>query len=36
VVHRHRLRATLAQLCRLMTKSPAHGTQPQLPVPAHA
>src|SRR6476469_8685924 len=36
VVHRHKLRATLAQLCRLMTNSPAHGTQPQLPVPAHA
>ena len=36
VVHRHKLRATLAQLCRLLTKSPALGTQPQLPVPAHA
>jgi len=36
VVHRHKLRATLAQLCRLMTKSPALGTQPQLRVLAHA
>jgi acetyl-CoA carboxylase carboxyl transferase subunit beta len=39
VVHRHRLRATLSELCRLLTKSPALGAaaaQPQLPVPAHA
>jgi acetyl-CoA carboxylase carboxyl transferase subunit beta len=35
VVHRHKLRATLADLCRLLTKSPAGGQQ-QLPVPAHA
>ena len=36
VVHRHKLRATLAELCRLLTKAPAPGAQPQLPVPAHA
>ena len=37
VVHRHKLRATLAELCRLLTKAPATtGAQPQLPVPAHA
>src|SRR5476651_585279 len=36
VVHRHKLRATLAELCRLLTKAPALGPQPQLPVPAHA
>ena len=36
VVHRHKLRATLAELCRLLTKAPALGAQQQLPVPAHA
>jgi acetyl-CoA carboxylase carboxyl transferase subunit beta len=40
VVHRHKLRATLAELCRLLTKAPAQtlgiGAPPQLPVPAHA
>jgi acetyl-CoA carboxylase carboxyl transferase subunit beta len=40
VVHRHRLRATLSELCRLLTRSPARSAtvaaQPQLPVPAHA
>ncbi len=38
VVHRHHLRATLAELCRLLTKAPAQGgsAQAQLPVPAHA
>jgi acetyl-CoA carboxylase carboxyl transferase subunit beta len=39
VVHRHKLRATLAELCRLLTRSPAPGGQQhreQLPVPAHA
>ncbi|MGC1464170.1 MAG: acetyl-CoA carboxylase, carboxyltransferase subunit beta [Pseudolabrys sp.] len=38
VVHRHKLRATLADLCRLLTKAPATADQPlpQLPVPAHA
>ncbi len=35
VVHRHKLRATLAELCRLLTKAPAAGQQ-TLPVPAHA
>jgi acetyl-CoA carboxylase carboxyl transferase subunit beta len=35
VVHRHRLRATLAELCRLLTRAPAGGQQ-KLPVPAHA
>jgi acetyl-CoA carboxylase carboxyl transferase subunit beta len=39
VVHRHQLRATLAELCRLLTKTPglaALPPPPQLPVPAHA
>jgi acetyl-CoA carboxylase carboxyl transferase subunit beta len=40
VVHRHKLRATLAELCRLLTRSPARDlaatAQLQLPVPAHA
>jgi hypothetical protein len=39
-VHRHKLRATLAELCRLLTKAPAQtpgiGAPSQLPVPAHA
>jgi acetyl-CoA carboxylase carboxyl transferase subunit beta len=35
VVHRHKLRATLSELCRLLTKSPA-ASQQQLPVPARA
>jgi acetyl-CoA carboxylase carboxyl transferase subunit beta len=34
VVHRHKLRATLAELCRLLTRAPALASQ-QLPVPAH-
>jgi acetyl-CoA carboxylase carboxyl transferase subunit beta len=33
VVHRHQLRATLSQLCRVMTKAPPAQA---LPVPAHA
>jgi acetyl-CoA carboxylase carboxyl transferase subunit beta len=36
VVHRHQLRATLANLCRLLTKSPAPATGSSLPVPAPA
>src|SRR5262245_9209999 len=39
VVHRHKLRPTLAELCRLLTRSPAPSGQQyreQLPVPAHA
>jgi acetyl-CoA carboxylase carboxyl transferase subunit beta len=37
VVHRHKLRATLAELCRLLTKAPPAPAAPaQLPVPAHA
>ncbi len=36
VVHRHELRATLANLCRLLTKSPAKDTAGALPVPAGA
>jgi acetyl-CoA carboxylase carboxyl transferase subunit beta len=39
VVHRHQLRATLSQLCRLLTKAPAAqptAAQPQLPAPASA
>jgi acetyl-CoA carboxylase carboxyl transferase subunit beta len=35
VVHRHKLRATLAELCRLLTRTPTPAQQ-QLPVPAHA
>jgi acetyl-CoA carboxylase carboxyl transferase subunit beta len=35
VVHRHRLRATLAELCRLLTKTPAPvKTAPLPPLPA--
>ena len=36
VVHRHKLRATLAELCRLLTRAPLPAGQAQLPVPAHA
>jgi acetyl-CoA carboxylase carboxyl transferase subunit beta len=36
VVHRHELRATLANLCRLLTRSPASEVISNLPVPAHA
>ena len=39
VVHRHELRPTLANLCRVLTKSPATAVAPpqvQLPPPAHA
>jgi acetyl-CoA carboxylase carboxyl transferase subunit beta len=36
VVHRHQLRATLANLCRLLTKSPPPEPVGNLPVPAHA
>jgi acetyl-CoA carboxylase carboxyl transferase subunit beta len=39
VVHRHQLRATLARLCRLLTKAPALPALPpkeHMPVPAHA
>ncbi len=36
VVHRHKLRATLAELCRLLTKTPAVEAQRQLATPAHA
>jgi acetyl-CoA carboxylase carboxyl transferase subunit beta len=36
VVHRHELRAMLANLCRLLTKSPAPEAAGNLPVPAHA
>jgi len=34
VVHRHQLRATLANLCRLLSKSPAAGPASALPAPA--
>ncbi|HVZ52553.1 MAG TPA: acetyl-CoA carboxylase, carboxyltransferase subunit beta, partial [Pseudolabrys sp.] len=34
VVHRHKLRSTLADLCRLLTKTPAPEPTTQLPVPA--
>jgi acetyl-CoA carboxylase carboxyl transferase subunit beta len=38
VVHRHKLRPTLAELCRLLTRAPSPTDigQVQLPVPAHA
>jgi acetyl-CoA carboxylase carboxyl transferase subunit beta len=36
VVHRHKLRATLAELCRLLTKTPSPTAREQLPVPASA
>jgi acetyl-CoA carboxylase carboxyl transferase subunit beta len=45
VVHRHELRATLANLCRLLTKAPAASPprpaqpvseHPALPAPAEA
>jgi len=40
VVHRHKLRATLSDLCRLLTRSPSAprgpAAQPQLPAPASA
>ncbi len=40
VVHRHKLRATLSDLCRLLTMSPSAprvpAAQPQLPAPASA
>jgi acetyl-CoA carboxylase carboxyl transferase subunit beta len=36
VVHRHELRATLANLCRLLTKAPAKEPAETLPVPADA
>jgi acetyl-CoA carboxylase carboxyl transferase subunit beta len=36
VVHRHKLRATLSELCRLLTKGPPAPPHQQLPVPAHA
>jgi acetyl-CoA carboxylase carboxyl transferase subunit beta len=34
VVHRHQLRATLASLCRTLTKTPAKTLAPSLPSPA--
>ena len=34
VVHRHQLRATLANLCRLLSNSPAAGPASALPAPA--
>jgi len=36
VVHRHRLRPVLAQLCRLLTKAPGPAPQTNLPLPAPA
>jgi acetyl-CoA carboxylase carboxyl transferase subunit beta len=33
VVHRHELRATLANLCRLLTKAPAQGVAPKVEMP---
>jgi acetyl-CoA carboxylase carboxyl transferase subunit beta len=34
VVHRHELRRTLANLCRLLTKAPASGARPDVPATA--
>jgi acetyl-CoA carboxylase carboxyl transferase subunit beta len=34
VVHRHQLRATLARLCRVLTKAPPAPVMPALPAPA--
>ncbi len=34
VIHRHHLRATVARLCRLLTKAPAGAAQSRLPVPS--
>jgi acetyl-CoA carboxylase carboxyl transferase subunit beta len=34
VVHRHKLRTTLAELCRILTKAPRVEPPPTLPVPA--
>ena len=34
VVHRHNLRTTLADLCRILTQAPALQRQPSLPAPA--
>jgi acetyl-CoA carboxylase carboxyl transferase subunit beta len=36
VVHRHQLRATLARLCRVLTKAPPVPVTPALPAPAPA
>jgi len=36
VVHRHKLRETLARLCRVLTKAPLAEPVTTLPVPAHA
>jgi acetyl-CoA carboxylase carboxyl transferase subunit beta len=36
VVHRHQLRATLARLCRVLTKVPPAPPTPALPAPAPA
>jgi acetyl-CoA carboxylase carboxyl transferase subunit beta len=38
VVHRHQLRSTLSNLCRLLTRAPASAALPKeaLPVPAEA
>ncbi len=36
VVHRHKLRATLSQLCRVLSKAPPAEVVPQLPAAAHA
>jgi acetyl-CoA carboxylase carboxyl transferase subunit beta len=36
VAHRHKLRATLSDLCRLLTRAPAASPVPHLPAPAEA
>ena len=36
VVHRHKLRSTLASLCRTLTKAPTAEAKPNLPAPEPA
>jgi acetyl-CoA carboxylase carboxyl transferase subunit beta len=36
VVHRHQLRATLANLCRVLTKAPAVEPKPEVPAVAES
>jgi acetyl-CoA carboxylase carboxyl transferase subunit beta len=34
VVHRHQLRSTIAELCRLLTRAPARQAASSMPAPA--
>jgi acetyl-CoA carboxylase carboxyl transferase subunit beta len=36
VVHRHQLRSTIAELCRLLTNAPARKATGTMPVPVEA